>query len=271
MARTRTARDGFTLIELLMVIAIISLLISILLPALSRARDSGRTIVCLSNHRQIAHAQGTYLETFDEWLPRETGVMRNPRGFSPWPIAFRPLLDARVHWDGLDASDDPQTNMMDHFEDAPYYKCPSYPTPEWHQIHYANNGISFRERDDRSILYAGYKPIMRFSVIPNPSGVIGLTAFADFENRWYEQLYRPGRSNYSIAILYDIREPRNFDPDHTQRRLDTNRHPDGSNTTYMDGHATTNRWNEILDFDNWYDHDQRYNGGSSYWGSRSPT
>lgn len=67
---TRSARArAFTLIELLVVISIIALLIAILLPAVRRARESARNVVCLSGLRQIGIAVAQYTEANGQFLP----------------------------------------------------------------------------------------------------------------------------------------------------------------------------------------------------------
>lgn len=66
---TNGSKTFFTLIELLIVIAIISILMALLLPALSRAKYEARIANCKSNLRQVATGTTLYATDFDDWYP----------------------------------------------------------------------------------------------------------------------------------------------------------------------------------------------------------
>ena len=60
---------GFTLVELLVVIGIVTLLLGMVVPALSRARQQARCVYCLNNLRQMAVASFSYANANDDRYP----------------------------------------------------------------------------------------------------------------------------------------------------------------------------------------------------------
>jgi prepilin-type N-terminal cleavage/methylation domain-containing protein len=71
--RKRTDGKGFTLIELLVVIAVIAILAALLLPAISKAKESARRSYCASNLRQIAMAVFMYADDHVDTFPAQPG------------------------------------------------------------------------------------------------------------------------------------------------------------------------------------------------------
>jgi len=66
-AMTKIKRAAFTLVEVLVVVTIIALLLAILLPSLGRARESGRSVKCLSQLQQMGLAWMFYAEDFADY------------------------------------------------------------------------------------------------------------------------------------------------------------------------------------------------------------
>ena len=90
--RPRRRRTGFTLVELLVVIGIIALLISILMPAVSRARKQAQMTHCAANLRNIGTAMGSYVST-NGFYPGHAGLPSaggQPMGV--WPTRLRKHL-----------------------------------------------------------------------------------------------------------------------------------------------------------------------------------
>lgn len=90
--RRRERRRGraFTLIELLVVMAIMAMLISILLPALGRAREQSRKVVCASNLRQIGIALWNYWADQGDRVPYVESPFTNGTGSSAVPAFGNP-------------------------------------------------------------------------------------------------------------------------------------------------------------------------------------
>jgi prepilin-type N-terminal cleavage/methylation domain-containing protein len=83
-------KRAFTLIELLVVIAIIAILASMLLPALSRTKQSARRIVCVNHLKQLALATVMYVMDNDGYYPSSNSPDK-------WPQAIRPgYQDLRI-------------------------------------------------------------------------------------------------------------------------------------------------------------------------------
>ena len=93
-------RKGFTLVELLVVIAIIALLMSILLPSLSRAKIQAKEAICMSNLRQWGTVYSMYTNDndglFDMGWPHVAGEDGFFAGGHHWPVTLQKYYQDRL-------------------------------------------------------------------------------------------------------------------------------------------------------------------------------
>lgn len=83
-AGVKVTLSGFTLVELLVVISIISMMMSILLPSLSKAREAGRRVDCFSNMRQLMFAWNFYSMDNEDKVPSPSTFWNDSREHHFW-------------------------------------------------------------------------------------------------------------------------------------------------------------------------------------------
>ncbi len=106
-------KKGFTLIELLVVISIIALLMSIMVPALSKVKALGKDIVCSNNLRQLMTAQIMYQQDHDVF------AHYLPNGTAPIRLVY-PYLNTESLWNPGQAAPGEEINLEP-------YVCPEQP------------------------------------------------------------------------------------------------------------------------------------------------
>lgn len=238
------SRRAFTLIELLVVIAIIALLAAILFPVFGRARENARRSSCLSNMKQVGLGMFQYIQDYDEVYPAHYNGISGA-GRQRWPQLVQPYVKS-----------------------TQIFNCPSRSDWEFKGDYTTAGTIAY---GINYWLNNYYYPTVKLSSIQNPVETVwvgeirGLVKGADAVNTSAYQCY----PSYFGAVDNRSYPTYGFDIPEAPGRL-TNRHFDGLNVIWADGHAKWVR-REVLESDvgsTALDDEKGAKAGSKYWWGR---
>ena len=238
-ALQRSAKSAFTLIELLVVIAIIAILAAILFPVFAAAREKARATTCASNEKQLGLAILQYVQDFDEAFPpggiiQETGDSGPPPATaSRWGQLVEPYTGS---WNIFHCPDDAQP-------------VPAGATANNYEtwVQWGSYGYNYEFLGDHGDWTNdhGFIVVKLTSKVPSPT---------------------------TTLMLLDVSTPMNSPASSGCDRADpgddilsTNRHSDGTNVCYCDGHVKWSQGGGIGPAGR-----QPGNGWSTYWIDEGP-
>lgn len=179
---------GFTLMELLVVIAIIALLLSILLPALTRTKDLAKSVICKTRQRDIGMAINIYISE------------NNGNLMASWPVGDELESGRHVsyyHWFSRLAPyyERSEGRTLGGFYDYELLRCPTQ--DKLTKIAATQTDIVNPQPSEEIVGYRGiYGYNLYFSQAVNEAGV----KFVDYQWKKYTEIRRPG----GLPLLGDI-------------------------------------------------------------------
>ncbi len=223
----RCFHRGFTLIELLVVIAIIALLVSILLPSLTKAKQMARTLKCSTNVYALARATHMYAHEYKGYVPRND---LNGK-YTFWAFRLVEYVGGPPALDDQEIKD--YQTVVDWVNSVDAYHCPSIRDDGSNKLHYTCNHINWEHYLRTGEYKDGQKTnLVRMDEVPGiPSQVFYLVEVKSSGHLMYIDMHKIGH------LMYDqfgemIKGPRMIKA--------TDRRHDGKTTAvFYDGHAET--------------------------------
>ncbi len=204
---------GFTLIELLVVIAIIALLLSVLLPALKKAKAQAQMTVCASNMGQIGLAAYLYAEDNDTFIPRGGQ-------FGTWFQCFLPYVG--------------HTEDTTDYRNVKIYRCLSFPDKE-QTVCYVVSSWTFDSKTD--ITGHEITSPTKLNTFMYPMSTVYMAE--NEEGSWRPVIKDetdPGIQRIDVWNPNHLPDSTSTDPT-TGRRVARKRHRDGCNYLFLDWHV----------------------------------